>query len=128
MKLDKIKFARVVTWIARQSEYHFNEADLAHLDDLISIDVNEPSTAVWNAEDLNRLLFLMQEGQRKIEAIKQYRVMTGHGLKEAKDSVEKYWVSKPSKDDIAIKINQYLISQPAGAAFTGDDIARLICG
>jgi hypothetical protein len=30
----------------------------------------------------------------KIPAIKAYRLLTGAGLKESKDAVEKYWVSK----------------------------------
>jgi len=37
---------------------------------------------------------LMAEGTRKIEAIKCHRKITGYGLKESKDTVEKYWVSK----------------------------------
>ena len=34
---------------------------------------------------------LMVAGNQKIEAIKTHRAITGFGLKESKDAVEKYW-------------------------------------
>jgi len=40
---------------------------------------------------VNTLLAAMGRDGQKIEAIKAYRVLTGLGLKESKDAVEKYW-------------------------------------
>ena len=54
-----------------------------------------------NFEELNVLMMLMAEGTRKIDAIKQHRQLTGAGLKESKDAVEKYWVSKPQSGTLS---------------------------
>jgi ribosomal protein L7/L12 len=54
---------------------------------------NEPSKIV--EVELNNLMAMMQGGMHKIEAIKSYRTLTGAGLKEAKDAVERHWISKP---------------------------------
>lgn len=35
---------------------------------------------------------LIKEG-RKIDAIKAYRALTGAGLRESKDTIERYWLS-----------------------------------
>jgi ribosomal protein L7/L12 len=43
---------------------------------------------------VDELLLYMGKGTQKIEAIKAYRNLTGAGLKESKDAVERYWVSK----------------------------------
>jgi ribosomal protein L7/L12 len=51
--------------------------------------VLDPETAANDAEFLNHL-----ENNRKINAIKRYRELTGIGLKEAKDSVE-YFQKNP---------------------------------
>jgi len=91
MKLDKIKFAKLVAYLCR---YDFN-GDVEHVDELIDIDVSQPKLGMANVEDVDRLLFLMAQGTQKIEAIKQYRMMTGMGLKESKDAIERCWVSKP---------------------------------
>lgn len=42
----------------------------------------------------------MAEGTNKIEAIKEYRAITGLGLKESKDAVERYWNYKWTKEDL----------------------------
>lgn len=73
--------------------------DCRDLDNIIDIDV-EPITIPLNLASLDDLLTEMVRGQRKIEAIKLYRSLTGFSLKEAKDAVEKCWVSKPSVDSI----------------------------
>lgn len=94
MKLDKIRFAKVVAFIGRQ----FNSAELSELDSLIDIAVPEIPQGKADAEQLERLMFLMAQGTRKIEAIKYHRTLTGYELKESKEAVEKYWVSKPSNE------------------------------
>lgn len=93
MKLDKIKFAQVVAYIGELKPEL--SVDVHALDIMIDIDVTPvevPGKA--NPADINELMRAIHAGE-KIAAIKAYRIMTGYGLKEAKDAVEKYWVNKP---------------------------------
>jgi len=85
MKLDKIAFAKVVKFITELRPEHY--FDLSELDDLINIEVPE---AKYDETKLGAMLSAMQQG-RKIDAIREHRAMTGYGLKESKDFVEKYW-------------------------------------
>lgn len=92
MKLGKIRFAKVVSWISRMTNgLEFAIDDLEELDNLIDIDVPQPQPIAINANEIDRLLYLMQESTHKVEAIRTYRALTGQGLKESKDAVEKYW-------------------------------------
>jgi len=96
MKLDKLKFARLVLALARDGWC----GSVTELDDMLDIDVPEPTQMVYPAtSDINRLMALMVEGTQKIEAIKLHRKLTGWGLKESKDEVEKYWVAKKPKEE-----------------------------
>ena len=91
------KFAYLVSWLTHITEQELDSYNVEKLNDLVQgliepVPVQEqPKTDVG---ELDHLLGLMQEGTRKIEAIKSYRMLTGAGLKESKDAVEKYWVSK----------------------------------
>jgi ribosomal protein L7/L12 len=93
MKLDKIKFAKLIAFISYASGYDFS-SDVNYIDDLIDVDA-EPNRIYPQISDINYLMELMAAGQHKIEAIRQYRILTGLGLKESKEQVEKYWVNKP---------------------------------
>jgi len=94
MKLDKIKFARLIAFISRNG-FDSIDDNIQYVDDLIDVDIPEAPAIYPNSMDINLLMALMQQGTQKIEAIKLYRKLTGWGLKESKDAVEKYWVSKP---------------------------------
>ena len=95
MKLDKIKFAKLIHFIGfRLGINYMNEEFIVELDNLIDIEVPMPIERHY-PDDVERLMMLMAEGMRKIEAIKVHRTIAGHGLKESKDAVERYWVSKP---------------------------------
>ena len=96
MKLDKIKFAKLLAYISYTSNYDFSD-EAGHIDDLIDVDA-EPNRIYPQISDINYLMELMASGNHKIEAIKQYRVLTGCGLKESKEQVEKYWVSAEAVD------------------------------
>jgi ribosomal protein L7/L12 len=99
MKLDKFKFAKVVSWISRITNgLEFAIDDLQELDSIIDIDV-EATVIRPDNNQLQRLMMLMAEGQRRLEAIKTYRSLTGFGLKESKDAVEKNWISRPMDDE-----------------------------
>lgn len=89
MKLDKIKFARLVAFISSIST--IGHDDIEELDRLIDIDVQPVPSGQIDPAAVDKLLFLMAKGTEKIEAIKQYRLMTGQGLKESKDAIERYW-------------------------------------
>lgn len=97
-KLDKIGFAQVVAYLGRIG-LNIGMDEIVDLDNLISIDIPVPVDGRANTADVDRLMELMAEGTRKIEAIKVYRNMTGQGLKEAKDAIERYWVNKPIKEE-----------------------------
>ncbi len=91
MKLDKIKFARLVAMIT--SEYHHMHDDFVQaLDDLI--DFQEPvynvGTNQVNPSRVDKLLQEIMSPDGFIPAIKVYRDLTGSGLKEAKEAIERY--------------------------------------
>lgn len=91
MKLDRMKFAALVGWIAGRFAVQMDYDDYRMLDNLVDIDVTPvevPGKA--NPADINALMSAIHQGNR-IDAIKAYRSLTGFGLKEAKDAVEKYW-------------------------------------
>ena len=95
MKLDKIKFARLVAFLSRNG-FDGYQSNIEAIDDMIDIEVPAVEVVRPSTDDVERLMFLMVEGLYKIEAIKMYRSITEMGLKESKDAVEKYWVSKPA--------------------------------
>lgn len=112
MKLDKIRFAQVVAFIGRQ----FDTAELSELDNLIDISIPDPVPSYPDASDINNLMKLMADGKEKISAIKLHRKLTGYGLKESKDEVEKYWPNQ--------NWHEYFknIQDALGTAETGADL------
>lgn len=91
MKLNRIAFAKLIGFCAGNG-MSTGTYEIEHIDELIDIEVPEASAIYPQAEDVNCLMALMAEGTRKIEAIKMHRKVTGWGLKESKDAVEKHWV------------------------------------
>jgi len=125
MKLDKIKFARLIGYLAQKVPLHSSEIEA--IDNLIDIEVPMPIEHHYPKSDdidrLDRLMMLMVEGTRKIEAIKTYRILTGYGLKESKDAVERYWVDKTVK--INLDVDNFDIRNVAPAeANLGDILAQ----
>lgn len=72
-------------------------AKIADLDAAIDVEVPETDIHYPTTSDINRLMELMAEGQHKIEAIKYHCKITGWGLKESKDQVERCWVAADPK-------------------------------
>ena len=93
MKLDKIAFARVLAHCVYNG-MSIGDSEIAELDNLIDIPVPEQTPGFVPCSWVDDLMALMAEGKYKIEAIKAYRSLTGAGLKDAKDAVERYWVAK----------------------------------
>lgn len=91
MKLDKVRFATLIGYISRAAGVTFSVSEIVEIDDIINMPIPEPAEKVINIADLHTLMALMQEGSQTIAAIKAYRALTGVGLKESKDVVEKYW-------------------------------------
>jgi hypothetical protein len=97
MKLDNIRFARVISYISSSiCNYQLSLGTIEDLNDLI--DFEAPIvTPKASQTDVNDLLAAFAAGDRKIEAINAYRSLTGAGLKESKDAIEKY--SPPKYED-----------------------------
>lgn len=88
MRLDKLKFAALVRYICELRPQQ--EIDLCQLD--ILTDIPEPQQEPYRADAtaVDCLLQNLNHENGLIDAIKAYRLLTGAGLKEAKDTVEKY--------------------------------------
>lgn len=92
MKLDKIRFARLISFISH-AVGELQREDIEEIDCIIDVDVPETSKA--SCEAVDELLKQIALNER-IPAIKAYRNLTGAGLKESKDAVEKYWLRQPA--------------------------------
>jgi ribosomal protein L7/L12 len=93
--MDMMKFIKLISVIS--SKYgSFSEADIAGIMQMVQECVtNEPVSPNYVSMQLvNELLAVMNVDGKKIEAIKAYRALTGEGLREAKDAVERYWVQQ----------------------------------
>jgi ribosomal protein L7/L12 len=91
MKLDKVRFATLISYISRCAGVTFSVSEIVEIDDIIDMPIPEPEPVRVSADDINMMMELMSNGNRKIDAIKLHRQMTGYALKESKDAVEKYW-------------------------------------
>jgi ribosomal protein L7/L12 len=86
-KLGKIQFATLIAYIS--SFERLDEDQIEKIDDLISIDIHVPIPAV-SCEAVDELLKQINNPDGFIPAIKAYRVLTGAGLKESKEAIERY--------------------------------------
>ena len=108
MKLDKMQFAHVLAHCISNG-MSSGEYEIEELDRRIDIDVPVQDSPKINSEELDKLLMLMAEGTRKIEAIKLYRQFTAAGLKDSKDAIERYWSrSVVYKDSMINKVQKQL--------------------
>jgi hypothetical protein len=87
MKLDKIKFARLIGIITHIAERTLDENEIDICDHIIDFDVQEIKVSCMHVDEL---LKQMISSDGFINAIKVYRSLTGAGLKDAKEAVEKY--------------------------------------
>lgn len=92
MKINVAKFGTLMSFISNKTDrvlcYHDSDEILQMISDMV-----EQSEPV-NLFNIDQLMKYMHEGMSKIEAIRAYRTLTGLGLKESKDAVEKYWVDR----------------------------------
>jgi ribosomal protein L7/L12 len=85
--MDKIDFARLAAFFAHCSGRMLTYEELRDLDAIMSVTPQGRA----NPGSVNMLMQLMSRGDSKIEAIKEYRSLTGCTLKDSKDAVEAYW-------------------------------------
>lgn len=97
MKLDKIKFASLIGFISCRYALTVTQDDIREIDELIDIDVPVAATKV-SEHSVNDLLFQIGHADGFIPAIKAYRALTGAGLKESKEAVERYRVIPKFRD------------------------------
>lgn len=97
---ETISFAKLISWLTAKTGYPFNSNDITSVADMILQMQPTPTVATVAPHQINPLLKAMQSN-RKIDAIKEYRSLTGASLKDAKDNVERFWVERAiiSKDD-----------------------------
>lgn len=89
MKLDKLKFATLIAYIQSCDDSYLEPYQIEKIDSLIDINA-APDRIYPKISDIEYLLVAIKFG-RKIEAMKAYRSLTGFGLKESKDMIEKHW-------------------------------------
>lgn len=92
MKLDKIKFARLISYIQALTNRPYDEFEIGQIDTMIDLNLPPVAVGIVPAKAVDELLAAMQAGHNAgfIPAIKAYRAITGAGLKEAKDAIEKF--------------------------------------
>lgn len=86
--MDKIKFATLIAYIQKliKLDMQLSYYEIKEIDKMIN---EGPQAGLISSEKLDFLMGSIRN-TNKIEAIKAYRAMTGQGLKESKDAVEKY--------------------------------------
>jgi|Laugrespbdmm15dd_1035085.scaffolds.fasta_scaffold09789_6 ribosomal protein L7/L12 len=101
MKLDKIRFAWLVSYLTEvlNSGNRLTQLTVESLDEIIDVDVPEqaPELIYPKNEQVEALMKHMAEGISKLDAIRYHRDITGMGLKDSKDAVERYWENKFTK-------------------------------
>lgn len=90
MKLDKHRFARLIGYICMLSGKDIAPDDIDYIDHMVDINVEPVATQYVSAEAVDELLKHINRDGGFIYAIKAYRCLTGLGLKESKEAVEKY--------------------------------------
>ena len=102
MKLDRLKFAKLIGFITSQVG-SMTDWVISDLDDMIDVDLPAQKVVGANASDVDELLRQLNAPDGFIPAIKAYRVLTGAGLKESKEAIERYRIVPkfPKKDEPA---------------------------
>jgi Ribosomal protein L7/L12 C-terminal domain len=84
----KLQLANVVSWAAGTFGRSLMPGEITRLDQILTDNApDQPNLPLISHRQMLAMFEYMATG-RKIEAIKEYRTLTGVGLKEAKDAVE----------------------------------------
>ena len=96
--MNHVKFASLInfiTFVAIKGNGVMQDSDIEEIEKLVRDLIPVQSTGSVNIDPvLLEDMFQSMAMNRKIDAIKACRAMTGLGLKEAKDFIERYTVSK----------------------------------
>ncbi len=84
-----ISHACLVSFVTALAGRQMTIDEIHTLDHLAKLG-NEAGKASVNGQAVAAMLDAIKKGS-KIEAIREHRAMTGYGLKESKDEIEKYW-------------------------------------
>jgi ribosomal protein L7/L12 len=115
-KLDTISFARLVSYVQSVTRFDFGTMHLETMHDLTETQpqvsdilpahlLGQKIPTQNEIHESIKKIARMLAGGRKIEAIKEYRSLTGMGLKEAKDAIELFpvqsapYVQSPYQDN-----------------------------
>lgn len=129
VKLSKFRFAALIGWISGRTGRDFDMEDLHQLDDMLIFDI--PEVKYVEASMVDDLLSAINRDNGFIEAIKAYRALTGAGLKEAKEAIEKYRsFSEAHKIDNSHKDNAEatlgdILNHATGRNKAGNDISGI---
>lgn len=91
--MDKIKFAKLIGFLAKVGLHPLSTEELQIIDSLVTQEPPLPVTQYASYDDANELIAACAKYHKEgeiIPVIKAYRTLTGLGLREAKDVVEKH--------------------------------------
>lgn len=103
MKLTRIQLAKLIGFIERNHAVNMTENQIENIDDIIDIEVPAQIEVYPKNENVEALMKHMAAGISKIDAIREHRAITGIGLKDSKDAVERYWNIKMSAETLKAK-------------------------
>ena len=86
VKMDRIRFAQLMNYLGSRG-IQLDMDECADIDSALVFDITEQKVKASDVDELLRA-FTAEDGF--IPAIKAYRALTGEGLKEAKEAIEKY--------------------------------------
>lgn len=93
--MNMFKFVRFVSWLSKKTEFCFDTFEIEQM----AGSINDMASA--NKINLVPLFDYIIRGE-KINAIKEHSSLTGFGLKESKDEIERlmtYFVSQKTVDN-----------------------------
>ena len=99
MKLGRHEFARLIAHVAciAANKGKLAPYDIEDIDNIVDFDVpNATPERIYTSCGMVDEMLAAVASNRKIDAIKAYRSITGVGLKEAKDAIEAYWLRQPA--------------------------------
>lgn len=95
MKINETNFGVLVSYVTHVGNVSLDSVSIVQLRTMVQECDATPQVPVErplvNPSVVHDLLSNMNQPRKKIEAIKAWRMLTGEGLKEAKDAVERYW-------------------------------------
>lgn len=86
--MDKIKFANLIAFVQTLKDASHSRLEYDEINELNRLTLADES-AKSNPDLVDDLVAAMKDS-KFVEAIKAYRAITGEGLKESKEAIEKY--------------------------------------